>query len=294
MKRREGWKVVVLLLAVGVMSAGCASPPAQSPVSEGTTTSAGPSEDEQASVELKTHDRHHHAGFVGLLLAAVETVGVTPDQQPGLDKIKADFRVKVEPVRVANAAVMNALADGVSAGNIDSAKVDAAVAGVTAAAAQIHAATAEALNSLHALLRPEQRATLVDKVEAQWSVWKEVNAGDPATERADAHIAHLSKELGLTSDQVDKTRANLAALPTPTRGPFDPSAAEAHMKAFGIAFAGDTFDAKTLSTADPANAKMVGWGAGRVVHFYQALTPVLTSDQRATVAATLREHANEP
>jgi hypothetical protein len=29
-------------------------------------------------------------------------------------------------------------------------------------------------------------------------------------------------------------------------------------------------------------------------HFYQAVTPVLTADQRAKVADKLREHANEP
>ena len=49
-------------------------------------------------------------------------------------------------VRVANGAVMNALADGVAVGNIDAAKVDAAVAGVSATAGQIPAATADALN----------------------------------------------------------------------------------------------------------------------------------------------------
>ena len=31
-----------------------------------------------------------------------------------------------------------------------------------------------------------------------------------------------------------------------------------------------------------------------MVRFYQALTPVLTPEQRTKVAATLREHANEP
>jgi Spy/CpxP family protein refolding chaperone len=277
-------------------AAACATPPAQSPASEETTSATGAVEDEQASVELQTHDRHHHGGFVGLVLGAVETVGVTPEQQAALDKIKADFRAKVEPVRVANGAVMNALADGIAAGNLAPAKLDAAVAAVASVAAELQPATADALDQLHALLRPEQRAALVDKVEAQWSVWKEANAGDPATDdtRADGHVAHLAKELGLTDEQVEKTRANLAALPVAWRGPFDATAAEAHLKAFGAAFTGEAFDAKALPTADAANTKMASWGASRMVHFYEALTPVLTADQRAKIAGRLREHANEP
>ncbi len=165
---------------------------------------------------------------------------------------------------------------------------------VATVAAQLQPATADALDQLHALLRPEQRAALVDKVEAQWAVWKDANAGDEATDNAGAggHIAHFATELGLTSEQVEKTRANLAALPAASRGPFDASAAEAHLKAFGTAFAADAFDAKALATAD--STKMASWGATRMVHFYQAVTPVLSADQRAKVASMLREHANEP
>jgi Spy/CpxP family protein refolding chaperone len=294
MKRRR-WLSRVLPVAMGVVGAACASSPAEPPASPGTANTTGALEEEQSSAELITHHSHHHGGFVGFVLAAVETVGVTPEQQLALDKIEADFRAKVEPVRMANGAVMNALADGVMAGNIDVAKVDAAVAGVSTAAGQLHGATADALNQLHALLRPEQRMALVDKVEAHWAVWKEANAGDQATDNGqpDGHIGHVAKELGLTNDQVEKVRANLSALPAPSRGPFDATAAEAHMKAFGTAFNGETFDAKTLSTADPANTKIASWGASRMEHFYQALAPVLTADQRAKVADKLREHAKE-
>lgn len=294
MKHRE-WLGVVLPLALGVAGAGCSSTPAQSPASEATTGATVVLEDDQASVELKAHHRHHHGGYVGFVLAAVENVGVTPEQQAGLDKIKADFLAKVEPVRAANAAVMNALADGIAAGNVDAAKLDGVLAGVSGAAGQVHAATADALNQLHALLRPDQRASLVDKVEAHWAIWKESNGGDQAADNArpDGHIAHLAKEIGLTAEQVEKVRANLASMPGGTKGPFDPAAAEAHAKAFGAAFMADTFDAKTLTTADPANTKIVSWGAGRMARFYQALTPVLTPEQRAKVAATLREHAKE-
>jgi Spy/CpxP family protein refolding chaperone len=288
----------VLPVVLAVTSVGCSSPPAQSPTAgtEGVAAGSVALEDDQASVELKTHHRHHHGGFIGFVIAGVETIGVTPEQQAAIDKIKADFRAKVEPVRTANGLVMTTLADGVAAGAIDKAKIDAALAGVSSSAGQVHSATADALNQLHNVLRPEQRVALVDKIDAHWGVWKEANAGDQATDNAkpDGHIAHLAKELSLTSDQVEKTRANLAALPPASRGPFDPTAAEAHVKAFSAAFVADTFDAKTLTTADAANTQVSAWGASRMVRFYEALTPVLTPDQRTQIAAKLREHANEP
>lgn len=295
MKRSE-WLSVVMPVAMCVVGAGCSGPPAQSPAGEAAAGAAAALEVDQASVELKTHHQHHHGGYLGFVLAAAETVGVDPEQQAGIDKIKVDFRAKVEPVRLANGGVMKALADQVVAGNVNPANLQPALDGVSAAAGQIHAATADALNQLHTLLRPEQRASLVDKIEAHWTIWKEANAGDQATDNArpDGHIAHLQQELGLSADQVQKTRANLASLPGTARGPFDVTAGEAHMKAFATAFVADTFDAKTLSTADPANTKIASWGANRMVRFYQALTPVLTADQRAKIADKLREHANEP
>ena len=300
---RLKWLGVLSLVAgvAGVGGTGCGeSQPAQDPTSATAATlpagAPGVAEDDQASVELRTHHRHHHGGFVGFIIASVETAGVTPEQQVAIDKIQADFKAKVEPVRQANGAVMAILADGVASGALDQAKLDAALAGVSAAAGQVHAATADVLNQLHGVLRPEQRAALVDKIEAHWTVWKESNAGDQAADnqKAGGHIAHLAKELGLSDDQVTKTRANLAALAPGARGPFDPAAGEAHMKAFGAAFVGDAFDAKTLTTSDAANKGIASWGSARMVRFYQALTPVLTPEQRTKVAATLREHANEP
>jgi Spy/CpxP family protein refolding chaperone len=297
MKRLGFFGVMAVVVAFGGV-VGCEeTPPAQSPT---TTTegvaAAGSMEDDQAQVELKTHHRHHHAGFAGFLLAAVETVGITPEQEVAIDKIKADFRSRVEPVRAANSQVVLALADGIAAGSIDTSRTDAAVAAVGAAAGQVHGATADALNALHAALTPEQRSALVDKVLAHWSLWKESNAGDQARDNAGAegHIARLATEIGLTADQVDKVRAALAAQPPAGHGPFDPATGEAHAKAFAAAFVGAQFDAKTLTTADPANTNIATWGSTRMVRFYQALAPVLTAEQRTKVSASLREHANEP
>jgi Spy/CpxP family protein refolding chaperone len=252
-------------------------------------------ENDELNLELESHHRHNHFGFAGLVLDSVETLGVTPEQEVAVDKIKAEFHKKMKPVREANKAVIGLLADGVAAGKIDTAKVDAAVAKATAEATAAHGANDELLNQLHAALKPEQRAALVDKLDAQWSVWKEANAGKQGEDNAkpDGHLTHLAKEVSLTDDQVAKVKANLDANKE-SKKPFDSAAADAHMKEFSAAFGTETFDAKKLAAATAEGPHLVAWGAQRMARFYEALTPVLTPDQRTKVADKLRQRGNEP
>jgi Spy/CpxP family protein refolding chaperone len=256
-------------------------------------------EDEETSADLKAHHRHHHhGGFAMFILMAADTVGATPEQQAAVDKIKADLHAKMGPAHDAEKALLLTLADGVAAGNIDMGKVDAAVAQVTTAAGQVHAATADAVNQLHAVLRPEQRSALVDKVEAHWLIWKNAN-GEEATQHeheVGGRIHHIQTALNLSPDQVEKIKANftaqMAAVTASQQAKFDPAEAEAHFKAFGAAFASETFDAKTLTTGDATNAHMATWGATRMVRFYETVTPTLTPEQRTKLAEMIREHAN--
>ena len=54
------------------------------------------------------------------------------------------------------------------------------------------------------------------------------------------------------------------------------------------------FDAKKLAAATSEGPKLVAWGGQRMARFYEALTPVLTPDQRTKVADKLRQRGNEP
>ena len=54
----------------------------------------------------------------------------------------------------------------------------------------------------------------------------------------------------------------------------------------------EQFDAMTLTTASGANAHLVGWGGAHMAHFIEAVSPVLTADQRASFAQRLRDHAS--
>jgi Spy/CpxP family protein refolding chaperone len=280
-------------------SASATPPPADDASAAADTGASESADDDQVIEELQAHHRNHHQGFAGFVLSSVETLGVGPDQQAAIDGVRKEFHAKLKPLREANTAALQLIADGVAAGTIDKAKVDAAVARAGTAATAVHGAIPALLNQLHAALKPEQRSALADKVDANWATWRDVNGGgDHAGDggaKPERRFKHLAKELGLTSDQVEKFRTNLDATKD-AKKPFDAAAAEAYIKAFDAAFTADTFDAKKLPAFGPESTRIVSWGAERMAWFYEALLPVLTPAQRTQLADKLRERAkgNEP
>ena len=133
--------------------------------------------EDDSTAELKEHHRHHHHGGLAMFVAmSLDSLGTSPEEDASLAKIQADMRAKMQPAHEDEKNLMLTLADGVATGNIDQAKVDAAVSLVWPAAAGVHDAVADSLNQLHALLTPEQRVALGDKVEAHFRVWHEANS----------------------------------------------------------------------------------------------------------------------
>jgi Spy/CpxP family protein refolding chaperone len=265
--------------------------PTAAPVAE--APAANPQEDEETASEIVEHHRHHHrGGIVSFIAMSLDTIGGNDDQKAAIEKIQTALRVKLEPARVADQKLATVLADGIAAGSIDKAKVDAAIAKLAEASKGVHAAIADSLNELHGVLDDAERVALVDKVEAHWQVWKDANeegakAGEP---RDHGRIEVLTQALSLTSDQVDKIRDAIRKAPAARH--FDEDKVTAHITAFGTAFEAPTFDAKKVTGGDTINANLTSWGATSMAHFYEAILPVLTPDQRTKLAERVREHAN--
>jgi Spy/CpxP family protein refolding chaperone len=287
MARRMGIVATVFFGAGAAVGCGGSAANTRSPATAATATT-----DDDAMAGLMEHHRYHHHGGVTLFIAmSLDTLGVSPEQRAAVEKIRTDLHARMEPARSAEQNLGVILADGLAAGNIDAAKVDASVAQVTAAAQAVHDASADALNELHNVLTPPQRAALVDKVESHWAVWQKANAEETGTASPDGgRLAMFAADLGLTPDQVDKIRAGLGegmnGVPR-----LDPQEIATHLRAFGDAFRSEKFDARVLTTASGANAHLVGWGAAHMAHFVETVGPVLTADQRTKLAQTLREHA---
>jgi Spy/CpxP family protein refolding chaperone len=290
MSSRVGTLALVVAAWCGAgATAGCAGSSADSAP---PATAAGARADDEAAAGLVEHRRHHHGGVTLLIAMSLDAPRVSPRQRAAVRKIQAELYAPMRAVRIAEQHLLVTLADGLAAGDLDAATVDASVARVSAAMAAVHAASADALNELHAVLTPRQRAALIDRAEARWAEWQKANTPETGPARPNAaHVAMLELDLGLTPDQMDLIRATVGERAR-SWSRRDPRVNAAHLRAFGDAFRHGGFDARARATADGANEHLVTWGAARMAHFVEAVSPMLAPDQRDKLARRLRDHAS--
>jgi Spy/CpxP family protein refolding chaperone len=274
------------LVLAGVV-VGCASRP--------TAPAAAPTETAsryEAATDLAEHDSHHHCGGLAMLVAmSLESLGGDPGQQLAIDDIRGDLYRRMEPARTAEQALLQALADGVVADFIDPARVEDALARLASTTTGLSETFTADLNQLHSILKPEQRAALVDKVEAHWLVWQHANGEDSTGTQRRPRLDRLTAELSLTPAQVEKVRSALDSAQERSR-PMAFEEVEARVRAFDTFRSGSSFDPSGLGSGGPS-AHLASWGAARMAYFFEALNPVLTSDQRTKLADILRAHARD-
>jgi Spy/CpxP family protein refolding chaperone len=280
--------IVAAMMLGACWTTACGGGSAQS---KAPATADSPGDDDVAAGLLEHHRHHHHGGVTLFIAMSLDTLGVSPDQRATVEALRSDLHARMEQARAAEQSLVATLADGLAAGSIDTAKVDLALARLTAAAGALPDASADALNRLHDVLTPPQRNALVDKVQAHWAVWQKENAAETGASRPEGRLATLQEDLELTTAQVDRIRAALAD-ETRSVPKLDRAAVATHLRSFSDAFRNERFDARTLTTASSANVQLVGWGGGHVARFVEAVSPVLTQDQRTTLAQELREHAS--
>jgi len=281
-------RLELLVIAACLLSTACAT---QSGATGSAAADEKPGED-QASAELKEHHRHHHHGGVTqFVMMSLDTLGADDAKRPQVEKIGAALRECLKPAREIEKGISATIADGVAAGAVDASKVDGEIEKLGAASATSKDCSATALNELHALLSPEQRAAVADKVQAHWEVWREANHEAPAGgKEAGGRLAELSEMVALTPDQTEKISAALASAMGSKLPKFDPAKAQAHVQAFATAFSTENFDAKTIT--ENANAGLSVHGTRRLALFYETVTPLLTPEQRTKLADELKEHGN--
>jgi hypothetical protein len=315
--------------ASGAPSASAASSAAANAPEEKPADTA---DQKLATDEVFDHHRYHHASLTKFIAMALDTMGVPAERKAAVDKIQHELDTRMAPVHEADQVLLGKLADGVAAGKVEAAKTNADLAKVESTATEARKTSAELITQLHAALTPVERATLVDKVQAHWDVWREANAdakGDKADKKEDkkeekkddkadkkekaadkkeekkddkadkvdhGRLAKLTSDLELTPEQVDKIEAGLKTEPGGAPGPVDAKLAtdiDARVKAFSTSFSGETFDAKTLAAGDAVDAHLVTTGVSRLVRLCEVATPILTPEQRTKFATHLREHKAE-
>jgi len=262
-----------------------------------TTTAGSPLQaaderlaDDQAEAGLRDHHRHQHRGGVLQFVAmSLDTLGPTDAARPRVEALQRDLYVCMASTGEVQRTLHLAVAEGVAAGAVDLAKVDGLIGQLDAAAAGVRACSVEALGQLHAVLAPDERGELIEKVEAHWEIWRQVNQEDTGDRSAGGRLAALATELSLTVDQIERAAAALhTALPARS-GPFDRARVDADVQAFSAAFLSASFDARATTLGE--KSRLSSHGATRMAIFYETVTPLLTPAQRAELADHLRERA---
>jgi len=214
--------------------------------------------------------RHHGAKREGLFGRALKLDSLTPAQRTQIEQLAGQRKAMEVPVRQADAQVLTVLAQQVEAAKVDEAALAPSLGvkrGAEVAARQVDVAS---LNQLHAILTPAQRGQLVDAIDARMAGRGEKRGGKEGMG---------GKKLGLTDQQKAEVKANLQA----SRGANAKPKAPGNRKAALDSFRGDAFDASAL--AGGARAE------GREERLTKAMIPVLTPNQRATLATQLRKRA---
>jgi Spy/CpxP family protein refolding chaperone len=236
---------------------------------------------------------------------ALAQVPLRADQRATIEQLAKDHEARMEPVRKARADLMLAIADQVQAGAIDRAalqpKIDACAAARQAVAPQDRAA----MEKLHDLLTPEQRATFVGAME------NHPHEGARMRRGMRHRMEKWATDLNLSQDQQNQIRdkirarwqAHFAGAVTGTdaqkTGAIEDGqmavhahAMHAHMHATLEAFRGDKFSMDQVAPMKDQKP-MVDHFAGAMLGMLEASLPVLTPDQRAAAAQKLRLRASK-
>lgn len=278
---------LILMAVVPCAALGCthaSAPPPATPATEVAT-------DDEAADDVAEHDSHHHYGGLAMLVAmSLDTLGIDPGQQPAVDDVREDLYRRMGPARASEQALLQTLADGVAADLIDSARVEDALARLASTTSGLSDGVAVDLSNLHSILRPEQRAALVDKVDAHWTLWQRANGeGASGDAKRWGRLDKLTVALALTPAQVEKVRAGVDGAREGSR-PMAFEEIEARIHAFE-AFRGESFNPTPLAS-DAPSVHLASWGAARMAKFFETLSPLLSADQRAKLAGMLRDHAS--
>lgn len=237
-----------------------------------------------------------HSGLGSSLFRAAHDLDLSPAQQQSLGKLEAVLKADDDGVRAAMAAFRADLVAGVRPGRLDPVKLAADDALVDRAVAEHEVREAGALEALHALLDPSQRAALVTSVREKWAERESRMAGwmrgkddgglaDPGKRR----LERLTADLSLDVDQQKQAAGILARAGDLPSGSVMQSRLEERKRrteSVLTAFSGDAFDAKTLDlTVLPG--KTPHDAMDHMVAFFSKLLPILYANQRDKLADSL-------
>jgi Spy/CpxP family protein refolding chaperone len=251
--KRAPLVAIALLLASSAASVGCGSTHPLPPAEAAKLVDAPP--DRQAA-------------------GAVDALRLTPAQQQATAALRQKLRDQLGDAAQARDELTAAVLASLEKGSVDHARVDPVIRAFVTAAERAKPSVLAALDELHAILTPEQRAALVGALDTR---------RDEGSEEGKGRVKKVIKALGLSFSQgIDIAKALKERL----SGERD--AAErlkAQLHAAAEAFRGDSFEAAKLEIA---TGPVVEHWVNVAVSVFEAIVPVLDAAQRATLVAMAR------
>lgn len=272
---RERILTAALTVAVvAVVATGCDDPPpapALPPVADSGNVLMEPSGQPAAAksagkrrpgLRNKGMRRPPRGGPRVVIRTALKALELSDEQKTELNDLASSFKPD-DDAKAADKALLEALAAGMRAGKLDDALVTEKLAAAKKHAGAMRDRSHETLNKLHAMLTPEQRKALVEKMTAgpgaepaSWLAEGDFKAGRMRMNVKSNALGGLNplmitRGLKLSPEQRKKVRAltrnrdRQAKLNKPDQG-----AAEARKKQTEevmAAFATDAFDAKKIA-----------------------------------------------
>jgi Spy/CpxP family protein refolding chaperone len=258
--------------------AGCSGGPGTSAPAPAAEAQAA----EKTPTETAETPKHGPAGWFFRQVAALD---LRDDQRVAVTALQETLHAEMTPHREAVRQAMLGLADAVELGKLDATKADEQKAQLLAAAAEVKASFATAINGVHDTLDAPQRVALVERL-------KEQHEGH-AREGGPKHgLAKLAYAVGLTEAQqaaiADAFNEGLDELVPQRKARREQW--EAKMKAMGEAFVTDDFDAADFDLADHTVEALTS-GIQMASRAVDVSNRVLSEGQRRLAADWVRDKA---
>ena len=270
--------------------------------SVGEPTQAASQATTVAPISVATHGRNK------AIADAIGQVALRADQRATIEQMATDAETRMAPAVKAREALVLAIADQVQAGTLDRTALQPKIDALVAAHEATRPLDRAAFEKLHDLLTPDQRLAFVTAMQASFQS-HQGQGGQPGQARG-GRLHKWAVELGLTQDHAGPDQAED---PGPVPGALrrrrhrhrraeDQEAVQdgqmvmrghemhQHMQQMLEAFKQDKFSMDAVSPI--ANEKPFAKEfSGHMLNMVETSLPVLTADQRTTLATKLRARA---
>ena len=207
-------------------------------------------------------------------LEALGGLALTSEQHHAVQELRAKLGGELVAASEARGKLVDAVADALVAGTVEHERLDPLVDALVAACDRVKPHVLEALDTLHAILGPSERAALVGGLE---------KSRDDGEEEAKARVRRFLDALDLGLGQQIHIARELKARLGAEKAEAD--ALKSDLAAAAEAFEAETFAAESLSLAKrPVIAHWLGVSITMLEVFVEALD----DEQRQTLAAMAR------